>query len=400
MHKEIADFNFYNPVRVLFGKNRIEELSKHIPKDKKVLITYGGGSVKRFGTLDRVLAALDGYEIGEFGGIEPNPTYETCMKAVDLIKEEGYDFLLAVGGGSVIDGTKFIAAAAVFDGDPIDIFGHGVGKNVPLKSALPIGTILTLPATASEMNPTSVITFKEKQAKVSFKDPKVFPLFSILEPDLTYTLPKRQLANGVSDAFVHIIENYLTYPVGGMVQDRFSESLLKTLIEIGPDVVDEDNHDYNLRANFMWTATLALNGWLSVGVPGDWSTHALGHEVTVLNNTDHARTLTAILPAVMHVQRDRKREKLIQYAERVFDVTEGTDDEKVDVAIRHTVDFFKRIDMPTTLAEVGVKEEDIDFLVNQLVAHDKMNLSEHRDQTADVHRKIYYTALHNDFLKK
>lgn len=398
MKHEISDFNFYNPVRIAFGKDRIKDLPRLIPEGKKVLITYGGGSVKRFGTLERVKNALVDYEIGEFGGIEANPTYETCIKAVDLIKQENYDFLLAVGGGSVIDGTKFIAAAAEFEGNPMDIFGGGIGRKLPVKSALPFGTVLTLPATASEMNATSVITFKEQQAKISFSSSKVFPQFSILEPELTYTLPKRQLANGISDAFVHTIENYLTYPVGGMIQDRFSEGLLKTLIEIGPDVIDEENHDYNLRANFMWSASIALNGWLSVGVPGDWSTHALGHEITVLNDTDHARSLTAVLPATMYVRRDEKREKLIQYAERVFEITEGSDEEKVMGAIQKTVDFFKSIEMPTTISEVGVKEEDIVFLVDQLEKHGKVNISEHGNQTAKVHREIYKAALTNSFL--
>lgn len=398
MKHEISDFNFYNPVRIAFGKDRIKDLPRLIPEGKKVLITYGGGSVNRFGTLERVKNALVDYEIGEFGGIEANPTYETCIKAVDLIKQENYDFLLAVGGGSVIDGTKFIAAAAEFEGNPMDIFGGGIGRKLPVKSALPFGTVLTLPATASEMNATSVITFKEQQAKISFSSSKVFPQFSILEPELTYTLPKRQLANGISDAFVHTIENYLTYPVGGMIQDRFSEGLLKTLIEIGPDVIDEENHDYNLRANFMWSASIALNGWLSVGVPGDWSTHALGHEITVLNDTDHARSLTAVLPATMYVRRDEKREKLIQYAERVFEITEGSDEEKVMGAIQKTVDFFKSIEMPTTISEVGVKEEDIAFLVDQLEKHGKVNISEHGNQTAKVHREIYKAALTNSFL--
>lgn len=400
MDKEIADFNFYNPVNIIFGKDRIPELSNLIPKDKKVLITYGGGSVKRFGAFDRVVEALDGYEYGEFGGIEANPTYETCIQAVEKIEEEGYDFLLAVGGGSVIDGTKFIAAAAEFDGNPIDIFGNGVGQKLPVESALPLGTILTLPATATEMNATAVITFKEKQAKVSFNSPKVYPTFSILEPELTYSLPKRQLANGVSDAFTHTIENYLTYPVGGKVQDRFSEGLLKTLIEIGPEVVDEDNHDYNVRANFMWSASIALNGWLSVGVPGDWSTHALGHEITVLNGTDHARSLTAVLPALMHVRRNEKHEKLVQYAERVFGITDGSDNEKIDAAIQKTVDFFKSIEMPVSISEVGVKEDDIDFLVSQLETHEKVNISERGDQTAEIHREIYQESLTNSFLSE
>ena len=398
MRNEISNFKFYNPVNIIFGKDRIGELSKVIPKESKVLILYGGGSVKRFGTFDRVVDALKGYGYGEFGGVEANPTYGTCMEAVKLIKDEGYDFLLAVGGGSVIDGTKFIAAAAEFDGDPKNIFGGGIGKNERIQRALPFGTILTLPATASEMNPTSVITFTEEQAKISFASRHVYPKFSILEPELTYSLPKRQLANGVSDAFVHTIENYLTYPVGGRIQDEFSEGVLRTLIEIGPDVVDEDNHNYNTRANFMWSATVALNGWLSVGTPGDWSTHALGHEITVLNGTDHARSLTAVLPATMHVRRNEKHDKLVQYAEKVFGATEGTDEEKIDAAIQKTVEFFKSIDMPTNLSEVGVKESDIDFLVDQLVKHEKINISERGDQDETIHREIYTAALNNEFI--
>ncbi|WP_028274446.1 iron-containing alcohol dehydrogenase [Atopococcus tabaci] len=398
MQQEIANFVFYNPVKIVFGKNRIPELASLIPDGKKVLITYGGGSVKRFGTLDRVKEALKDFEYGEFGGIEANPTYETCIEAVEKIKAEGYDYLLAVGGGSVIDGTKFIAAAAEFDGNPIDIFGKGLGKGLAIEKALPFGTVLTLPATSSEMNETSVISFKEKSAKVSFSHPAVFPQFSILEPELTYTLPKRQLANGVSDAFIHIIEQYLTYPVGGMVQDRFAESLLQILIEIGPDVVDEDNHDYNLRANFMWTATIALNRLLSKGVPGDWATHSLGHQITVLNSTDHARSLTAVLPALMHVRRKEKHDKLIQYAERVWGITEGTDEEKINAAISRTTDFFHSLDMPVSLREVGVDESDIDQLVSQLERHETDRIGEDGVQTLETSREIYLTALTNDFL--
>lgn len=398
MQKEIRNFKLHNPVKIVFGKDRIKELPKLIPAGSKVLITYGSGSVKRFGTLNRVKEALNNYEFGEFGGIEANPTFETCMQAVEKIKSEGYNFILAVGGGSVIDGSKFIAAAADFDGNPKNIFAGGVGQGIRVQSALPLGTILTLPATSSEMNGTSVITFVEEKAKISFSSPHVYPDFSILEPELTYTLPKRQLANGISDAFTHVIENYLTYPVGGMVQDRFAEGLLKTFIEIGEDVIDEDNLDYNLRANFMWSVAISLNGWLSVGVPGDWSTHALGHEITVLNGTDHARTLTAVLPATMHVRRKEKHDKLVQYAERVFEMTEGIDEEKINAAIQKTVEFFKRLGMPTTLAEVGVEAKDIDFLVSQLVTHEKVNISERGNQTADIHREIYEVALTNEFL--
>ena len=394
MQQEVANFIFHNPTKIVFGKDQIPSLSTLIPKDKKVLITYGGGSVKRFGTLDRVREALADYEIGEFGGIEANPTYETCMRAVELIQKEGFDYILAVGGGSVIDGSKFIAAAAEFDGAPVNIFAKGVGTGEEVKSALPLGTILTLPATGSEMNGTAVITFKEKEAKVSFNSIKVYPAFSILEPELTYTLPKRQLANGVTDSFVHILEQYLTYPVGGArVQDGFSESLLRTLIEIGPEVIDEEKQDYAIRADFMWTATIALNRLLSTGVPGDWSTHALGHEITVLNHTDHARTLSAILPAVLSVRKEAKFDKLVQYAENVWNIQEGSDEVKADAAILKTAAFLKSIDMPVSLTEIDVKQEDIDYLVKQLEAHGNTAISERGDQTLAVSRAIYEKAL-------
>ncbi len=393
MQNNISNFTYFNPTKVVFGKNQISTLDQLIPSNKKVLITYGGGSVKRFGTLDKVKQALGDRVYGEFGGIEANPTFETAMKAVELVKKEGYDFLLAVGGGSVIDATKFIVAAAEFEGDPINIFGSGIGTSEPIKSALPFGTILTLPATGSEMNAGSVITFKEKQAKVSFGSEKVFPVFSILEPELTYTLPKRQLANGVIDAFVHIMEQYLTFPVGAMVQDRFSEGLLQTLIEIGPDVIDETNKDYNLRANFMWTATNALNGTLSPGVPQDWASHDLGHEITALYHIDHARTLSIVLPALLTVRKNEKYDKLLQYAERVWQITEGTDEEKVTGAIEKTKEFFARLGAPTSFKDIDLGEEVIDILVTQLENHKKIALSERKDQTIEISRKIYQAAL-------
>lgn len=393
MQKNISNFTYFNPTKILFGKNQISALDQLIPSNKKVLITYGGGSVIKFGTLDKVKEALGKREYGEFGGIEANPTFETAMKAVELVKKEGYDFLLAVGGGSVIDATKFIVAAAEFEGDPINIFGSGIGTREPIKTALPFGTILTLPATGSEMNAGSVITFKEKKAKVSFGSPKVFPTFSILEPELTYTLPERQLANGVIDAFVHITEQYLTFPVDAMVQDRFSEGLLQTLIEIGPDVIDETNKDYNLRANFMWTATNALNGTLSPGVPQDWASHDLGHEITALYHIDHARTLSIVLPALLTIRKNEKHGKLVQYAERVWHITEGSDEEKVTAAIEKTKVFFERLGAPTSFKDIDLGEEVVDILVAQLEKHGKNSLSERKDQTIEISRKIYQAAL-------
>lgn len=393
MQTEIGQFNFQNPTKIIFGKNRFEELSTLIPKGKKVLITYGGGSVVRFGTLDKVKAVLSDYEVGEFGGIEANPTFETSMKAVEKIKAEGYDYLLAVGGGSVIDATKFIAAAAEFSGDPQNIFGGSVGTREPITKALPFGTILTLPATGSEMNSGAVISFVEKKVKLSFGSPFTFPQFSLLDPELTYTLPKRQLANGIIDSFVHIMEQYLTYPVGALVQDRYAESLLSILLEIGEATVDEENHDYNTRANFMWTATNALNGTLSPGVPGDWSSHALGHEMTALYHIDHARTLAVVLPAVMDIRRNEKHDKLVQYGRRVLGI-QGTDEEKIiDQAIDQTKAFFESLGAPTSLSAYDLTASDVEDLIANLEKNGAVNISERGDQTLEISRNIYLAAL-------
>lgn len=393
MAQEMLNFDYYNPTHIIFGKNRLEELNQVIPADKKVLLLYGGGSVKKFGTLDKVKAVLKTREIGEFGGIEANPTYETLIKAIKLVKEENYDFLLAVGGGSVIDGTKFVAAGALFDGDPINIFGSGIGENRPITEALPFGTVLTLPATGSEMNSGGVVTFVEKKAKLGFGSPFTYPVFSLLDPELTYTLPTRQLANGIMDAYVHVMEQYMTYPVGALLQDRYAESLLQTLIEIGPDVIDENNHDYNTRATFMWSATNALNGTLSRGVPQDWASHGLGHEITALYGIDHARTLAIVLPSLLNVRRNEKREKLVQYAERVWGVTTGTQDAKIDAAIAKTREFFERLGAGTKFSDYGLGEEVVDQLVNQLERHGLTSISERGDQTLEVSRQIYTNAL-------
>ncbi|MBC1582242.1 iron-containing alcohol dehydrogenase [Listeria seeligeri] len=393
MAQEMMNFDYYNPTHIIFGKNRLEELNQVIPADKKVLLLYGGGSVKKFGTLDKVKAVLKTREIGEFGGIEANPTYETLIKAIKLVKEENYDFLLAVGGGSVIDGTKFVAAGALFDGDPINIFGSGIGENRPITEALPFGTVLTLPATGSEMNSGGVVTFVEKKAKLGFGSPFTYPVFSLLDPELTYTLPTRQLANGIMDAYVHVMEQYMTYPVGALLQDRYAESLLQTLIEIGPDVIDENNHDYNTRATFMWSATNALNGTLSRGVPQDWASHGLGHEITALYGIDHARTLAIVLPSLLNVRRNEKREKLVQYAERVWGVTTGTEDAKIDAAIAKTREFFESLGAGTKFSDYGLGEEVVDQLVNQLERHALTSISERGDQTLEVSRQIYTNAL-------
>ena len=389
----IQNFNFYNPTRILFGKGQIENIGQHIPEDAKVLITYGGGSVKKYGTFDKVVAALGTRQWDEFGGIEPNPHYETLIKAVDKIKKEGFNFILAVGGGSVIDGTKFISAAATFEGDPINIFGGGIGKAEPITSAMPFGAILTLPATSSEMNSGGVVTFVEKEAKLGFGTPYTFPQFSVLDPELTYSLPQRQLANGISDTFIHILENYLTRPENALLQDGWSETALRSLIAIAPKL-QEDNHDYNIRSNFMWICTNGLNGFMSQGVPGDWATHKLGHEITAFNGTDHAKTLVPVMLATMIVRKDEKLDKIIQYGRNVWNL-DGDDDTIYQGAIDKTRQFFQSIHMPVTLDDIDVTADDIDYLVNQLEKHTFTHIGENKAQTLQVSREIYQTALSN-----
>lgn len=385
----MQNFTFHNPTRILFGQGRIADIAAEIPAGARVLITYGGGSVVRSGTLDEVKAALKHFAVFEFAGIEPNPTYETLMQAVALARREKVDFLLAVGGGSVIDGTKFVAAAACFDGEPWDILLQR-GRNV--QRALPLASVLTLPATGSEMNNGGVVTRKATQAKLSFSSVHCFPQFSVLDPTKTYTLPPAQIANGLVDAYVHVMEQYLTYPVQARPQDRFAEGLLQTLVEIAPGALAEPP-DYHHRANLMWTATLALNGLIGAGVPQDWATHMIGHELTALYGIDHARTLAIVLPSLMQSQRAAKRDKLLQYAERVWHVSGGTEDERIDAAITHTRAFFESVGIPTRLSAYGLGREAVDAVVAQLTAHGMLKLGEHRSITPEVSRAILEAAL-------
>ena len=385
----MQSFTFHNPTQIVFGRDKVAELANLVPASAKVLILYGGASAEKTGTLAEVRAALGEREVQEFGGIEPNPTYETLMKAALQVQRDKIDFLLAVGGGSVIDGTKFVAAAACFDGEPWDILLQH-GSNVT--RALPFGTVLTLPATGSEMNSGSVVTRKATHTKLAFMSRHVFPVFSVLDPTKTFTLPPKQIANGIVDAFVHTVEQYLTYPVQGLAQDRFAEGLLQTLIEIAPKALAEPE-DYDTRANLMWTATLALNGLIGAGVPQDWATHMIGHELTALYDIDHARTLAIVLPSLLNVQRDTKRAKLLQYAERVWHITSGTDDERIDAAIERTRAFFESLGIRTRLSGYDLGSEAVDAVVKQLETHGMTSLGEHQDITPQVSRTILEAAL-------
>lgn len=383
----MQNFSFHNPTRIVFGEGQISELATLIPQDARILFTYGGGSIKNNGVYDQVKTALNQHTLFEFGGIEPNPRYETLMRAVAMVKENKIDYLLAVGGGSVVDGTKFIAAAVEYEGEPWDI----LAKHAPVTKAMPLGCVLTLPATGSESNGNSVVTRASAQEKLSFGSPLVYPQFAVLDPTTTYTLPPRQIANGAVDAFVHIMEQYLTYPVNAKVQDRFAEGLLLTLIEEGPRALAEPTN-YQVRANLMWAATMALNGLIGVGVPQDWATHMIGHELTALHGLDHAQTLAVVLPALMQHQRAQKREKLLQYGRRVWQLNNADEEELITAAIQRTKDFFEQMGTPTTLSGYGISTDAIPAIVAMLEKHNLTALGEHGDITPAASRKILELA--------
>lgn len=382
----MLNFELYNPTNLVFGKGQIEKLSTLVPQGAKILITYGGGSIFKNGIHAQVVENLKGFEIVEFGGIEANPHFETLMKAVAVVKEQNIDFILAVGGGSVIDGTKFISAAAQFDGNPMDILQKRLLIK-DLSKVIPFGTILTLPATGSEMNSGSVVTIEATQEKLAFGGSALFPKFSICDPTVIESLPKRQLQNGVVDAYTHVLEQYLTYVHEGFLQDRIAEGILQTLLEVGPKVV-ENPKDYALASNFMWSCTMALNGLIQKGVPQDWATHMIGHELTALYGIDHARTLAVVGPNLYRVMFETKKGKLAQYGKRIFNLT-GTEDEIATQAIEKTVAFFHTMGMDTNLSDY-TKEYDktADFIVKRFEERGWLGLGEKQNITLDKVKSI------------
>lgn len=390
----MQNFTFFNPTKAVFGKGQLQELDALVPQKARVLVTYGGGSAKRSGVLDAVQRELEKSDryVATFGGIEANPEFPTLMKAVAVAREQGIDFLLAVGGGSVMDGTKFVALAAAakeYAGREEELMYYGFTPP-PVAGSIPMGTVVTLPATGSEMNTFAVISNGEDKLPVNH--PSLFPVFSILDPELTYTLPDHQVANGIVDTFVHVMEQYLTYPQAAHLQDRMAESILQTLIEVGPATM-ADATDYDARASMVWCATMALNGVLNVGVVTDWSTHMIGHELTALFDAPHARSLAAVLPGTMRVRRQQKREKLLQYGERVWKITEGTEDERIEAAIIKTEEFFASLGVGSRLRDIGVGADDLDTVIASLEKHGMTALSEHGDQTLEVSRKVLEASL-------
>ncbi|MDM1527920.1 iron-containing alcohol dehydrogenase [Myroides odoratimimus] len=385
----MLNFELYNPTRLLYGKGQIEEIANLIDKKNKVLVVYGGGSIKKNGVYDQVIKALVGYEVVEFSGVEPNPRYETLVKAVDLIKKEKVDFILGVGGGSVIDGVKFISAAVHFEGDAIDIIQKKLNVNW---KAMPYGAILTLPATGSEMNCGAVVTIEATQEKLSFSGEVLYPVFSVCDPTVIASLPEKQIANGITDAFVHVLEQYLTFPQGAPLQDRFAESILQTLIEVAPKIL-KDPTDYDAAMNYMWCCTMALNGLISKGVKEDWVTHAIGHELTVLYGIDHGRTLAIIGPNLYSVMFETKKEKLAQLGKRVFTL-EGSDDEVARLAIERMVMFFHSLGVATKLSDYTEDgEKAVKWIAERFNERGWLAMGEKKNITIDKVREIVKLSL-------
>lgn len=381
----MLNFELQNPVNILFGKGEIKKLKTQIPADANILMLYGGGSIKKNGVYDQVTEALSGFNYTEFGGIPANPEYDILMDALAIIKSEKIDYLLAVGGGSVIDGTKFLSSAALYDGDdPWDILAKGKRTEV----GMPFGTVLTLPATGTEMNSGSVISRRELGEKRGMGGPGLFPQFSILDPTVVSTIPQQQLANGITDAYTHVMEQYMTYPVGADLQDRFAESILSSLIATAPKLM-EDPSDYKTAANFMWCCTMALNGLIQKGVPTDWAIHAMGHELTALYGIDHARTLAIIAPRHYHYFLENKKEKLAQYGEHVWNITEGTLEERAKKAIEKTEQFFQSLDIPTHLSDYTERYEGTAEKVSEtLKERGWVALGEHKAVTPEAVKEI------------
>jgi NADP-dependent alcohol dehydrogenase len=383
------NFEFKNPTKIIFGKDSIKKLESEIPNGARVLLLYGGGSIKKNGIYEQVKTALSKVTVLEFGGIPANPEYSVLMDALKVIKDEKITYLLAVGGGSVIDGTKFLSSAALYEGGtPWDI----LSKNIRTEKGMPFGTVLTLPATGSEMNSGAVITRKETKEKLSMGGPGLFPVFSILDPQVITSIPQRQLANGLTDAFTHVLEQYMTYPNGALLQDRFAESILQTIIEVAPKVL-KDPTDYKAASNFMWSCTMALNGLIQKGVPTDWAIHGMGHELTALFGIDHARTLAVLASSHYKFNFETKKEKLAQYAERVWNITEGSLEEKAHAAIDKTEGFFHQLGIDTKLSEYTKEYEGTaEEIAKRFTARGWLGLGEHQSLSPDKVEKIVKMA--------
>jgi NADP-dependent alcohol dehydrogenase len=383
-------FQYENPTKIFFGAGQIESMRAAVPKDARVLCVYGRGSARENGVHAQVTAALAEHSVREFWGVSPNPDLSDLLPLIELVRSEGIDFIVAVGGGSVIDASKFVAVAARASAPPWTLLSRGV----QVTDAVPVGVVLTLSATGSETNSVMAISHREKRQKLIYSSPRSYPRFAVLDPELTYSLPERQVQNGIVDAFVHVLEQYLTFPVGAHLQDRLAESILSTIYEQGPVALREPK-SYEARANLMWCATLALNGLIGLGVPQDWTTHHIGHELTALFGLEHARSLAVALPAVLQARRDAKAAKLLQLGERVFGVSAaaGTDNDRIDETLARLTSFLQAMGMSTRLGDYGVSAEAVDQVALNLKASRRLRMGERLDITPEQAKTFLLAAL-------
>jgi len=376
-------YDYSNPTSIHFGKGQIASIVKHINKDNKILVVYGGGSIKKNGVYDEVSSALDGFNWIEFSGIEANPSYETLNKAVALSKAENIDYILAVGGGSVIDGAKYIAAASLYEKDGWDF----LDGSVAVEKALPLGAILTLPATGSESNGNAVVSKKETNEKRFFASPFVYPVFAVLDPSVMSTLSDRQLANGLVDAFVHTCEQYLTCPNTSLLHDGYSETILRGLFSLAQTW--NNRKDPIWEENLMLLANQALNGFIGSGVVQDWATHMIGHELTAFYGVDHAQSLAVVQPQLLRVMIEEKSEKLAQMGENVFGIK--NDNEAVIVAIEK---MYESVGVTTNLNDYeNVDDKVIETIIPSLETHGMTAIGENQNITLEVSEKILKMAM-------
>ncbi|MCQ1060829.1 iron-containing alcohol dehydrogenase [Photobacterium sp. ZSDE20] len=387
----MINFDFSNPTRILFGEGAAKSMANYIPEDAKVLVVYDS-IIEKIGTLDKVLSTISN-EVIKFDKIQSNPKFEILMEAVEIVRQEKVNFILAVGGGSTMDGAKFISLAAhneAFIGNEADILHITPMTDARITQSIPVGTVVTLPATGSEMNPHAVISHGED--KLGISSPFAYPAFSVLDPTYTFTLPKSQIANGIADSFIHTAEQYVTYPAEGRFQDRTAEGIMRTIVEVAQDNLEQPEN-YDARANLMWCSTMALNGLIGSGVPVDFATHMIGHEVTSLFGIAHAPSLVIIMPALWRVRKEQKAAKLLQYAERVWDITEGTDDEKIDAAIDKTEEFFRSLGLKTRFSDYGYTFKDVEPVLDLLEKHNMTALSETGDLDLTWSKRILEAAM-------
>lgn len=376
------NYTYFNPTSIEFGTGKIKSIVNYIDKKLKVLVVYGGGSIKKNGVYEEVKAALEGYTWLEFSGVEPNPSYETLNKAVKIIKDEKIDFVLAVGGGSVIDGSKYLVAAALYDGDGWEF----LDGSEQVKKALPLGAILTLPATGSESNATAVISKLATNEKRYFASSFVYPKFAVLDPSVMSTLDDRQLANGLVDAFVHTCEQYLTYPNTSLLHDGYAHTILKGLHALSLDW--ENRKTILWQENLMLLANQALNGFIGSGVPQDWATHMIGHEITAFYGLDHARSLAVVQPQLLRVMIEDKQEKLTLMGKEVFGMPHN-----YEMVIEAIEFMYHSIGVSTNLSDYEIDDKVVENITSALKKHGMTNIGEKGNVTLEKVAQILNMAM-------